>query len=46
MTAKLEAFDRQQAAPLWKSLAANPIPIDRSLQEPAKAKEEFVYFSN
>ncbi len=46
MTAKLEAFDRQQATPLWQSLAANPVPIDRTLQEPAKAKEEFVYFSN
>jgi arylsulfatase A-like enzyme len=46
MAAKLAAFDRQQATPLWQSLAANPVPIDRSLQEPTKPKEEFVYFSN
>lgn len=46
MKARIEAFNAQQAAPLWQSLAANPVPIDRSLLEPAKRNEEFVYFSN
>ena len=46
MTARLEAFNRQQAAPIWQSLAANPVPIDRTLQEPAQPNEDFVYFSN
>jgi arylsulfatase A-like enzyme len=46
MTSKLETFNRQQAAPIWQSLAANPIPIDRSLRERPRPNEEFVYFSN
>ncbi|MBM4191745.1 MAG: sulfatase [Gammaproteobacteria bacterium] len=46
MKARLEEFNKQQSAPLWQSLAANPVPIDRSSLEPPKRNEEFVYFSN
>ncbi len=46
MKSALQAFDREQAAPIWRSLAAVPIPIDRTLQELPRAGEEFVYFSN
>jgi arylsulfatase A-like enzyme len=46
MKARISAFNKEQSAPLWQSLAANAIPIDRSLEDPVKPEEEFVYFSN
>jgi arylsulfatase A-like enzyme len=46
MKERISAFNKEQAAPLWQSLAANAIPIDRSLEDPVKPEEEFVYFSN
>ncbi len=46
MKAAIVEFDSEQSPPLWRSLAAVPIPLDRTLQEPPRAGEEFVYFSN
>lgn len=46
MQAAIDRFEREQSPPLWRSLAAVPIPLDRTLQEPPREGEEFVYFSN
>lgn len=46
MKSAITGFDREQAAPIWRSLGAVAIPIDRALQDPPRAGEEFVYFSN
>ena len=40
------AFDREQAAPIWQSLAAVAVPLDRTVAELPRAGEEYVYFSN
>ena len=46
MKARIEAFNREQVAPIWQSLATNAVPIDRMLQEPQKPGEDYVYFAN
>lgn len=46
MKARLAVFDGEQAAPIWQSLAAIAVPLDRTRAEPPKPGEEYVYFSN
>lgn len=46
MKARLVEFNRQQAPPIWQSIASNAVPIDRTLQEPTRPAEEYVYFAN
>ncbi|MFZ9305479.1 MAG: sulfatase [Gammaproteobacteria bacterium] len=46
MRSRLMAFDREQAAPIWQSLAAVAVPLDRTVAELPRAGEEYVYFSN
>lgn len=42
----LDAFDRAQVPPIWKSLGAGYIPVDKTLAEPQAPGDEYVYFSN
>lgn len=46
MRAALEQFDRSQVAPMWRSLGAGYIPIDKTLADPQEPDDEYVYFSN
>ena len=46
MRSRIMAFDREQAAPIWQSLAAVAVPLDRTVTDPPRIGEEYVYFSN
>jgi arylsulfatase A-like enzyme len=46
MRAALDAFDRSQVPPMWRSLGAGYIPIDKTLADPQEPGDEYVYFSN
>ena len=46
LRAELERFDRAQVKPLWNSLGAGYIPIDKTLAAPQQPDDEYVYFSN
>ena len=46
MKATLERFDAEQAKPLWQSLGAMYVPIDRTLKEKPVRGEDYIYFSN
>ncbi|MFZ9708778.1 MAG: sulfatase-like hydrolase/transferase [Steroidobacteraceae bacterium] len=43
---KLAAYDAAQAQPLWPSLGAGYIPIDKTMGVPQEVGDEYVYFSN
>ena len=43
---QLTAWDQAQHKPLWPSLGAGPIAIDKSLRQPQAAADEFIYYSN
>jgi uncharacterized sulfatase len=42
----LDAWNRQQAAPLWPSFAELPIYIDRTIDDPVSDGDEYVYWPN
>ena len=46
MKAALADIDRQQAKPLWRTLGAGPIPLDKMLRDPQSPDDEYVYFAN
>jgi len=46
MKSRMMAFDREQAVPIWQSLAAVAVPLDRTIADPPRAGEDYVYFSN
>lgn len=46
MKARIAQFNGEQIAPIWKSLAAIEVPIDRTIKEPPTPDEDYVYFSN
>lgn len=46
MRVALENFDRSQVPPMWRSLGAGYIPIDKTLADPQAPDDEYVYFSN
>lgn len=46
LKAKLAAYDAVQAQPLWPSLGAGYIPIDKTMGMPQELGDEYVYFSN
>ena len=46
LKALIADFDKQQAKPLWPSLGEAAIPLDRTLRDPVKPGEEYVYISN
>lgn len=46
MKATLARIDAEQATPLWPSLGAAYVPIDRTLEEAPKEGEDYIYFSN
>jgi arylsulfatase A-like enzyme len=46
MKATLAEIDRQQASPLWRTLGAGYIPLDKMLRDPQAPDDEYVYFAN
>lgn len=46
LLAQLAEFNSQQKAPLWPSLVEAPILIDKPLNRPQTADDEFIYWSN
>lgn len=46
LKSKLAAYDRSQAAPLWPSLGAGYMPLDKTITMPQASDDEYVYFSN
>ncbi|MEM7018011.1 MAG: sulfatase, partial [Pseudomonadota bacterium] len=46
LRAALEAHNAEQGAPLWPSVAASAINIDRDLSQPDQLGDEFAYWSN
>lgn len=46
LLAQLAQFNSQQQAPLWPSLVEAPILIDKPLNRPQSADDEFIYWSN
>ena len=46
LKAMIKDFDKQQAKPLWPSLAEAPIPIDKNLRDKINVYDEYVYISN
>ncbi|MBF7731367.1 sulfatase-like hydrolase/transferase [Pseudomonas sp. N040] len=46
LQAQLAEFNRQQHAPLWPALLEAPILIDKPLNRPQTAADEFIYWSN
>lgn len=46
LKALLRDFDKEQAKPLWPSLAEAPIPLDKTLRDKVNADDEYVYISN
>lgn len=46
MKAQLATWDQAQRKPLWPSLGAGPIPIDKTLRAPQAPEDEYVYYSN
>ena len=44
--AQLAQFNSQQKTPLWPSLLEAPILIDKPLNRPQTADDEFIYWSN
>jgi uncharacterized sulfatase len=46
MRRALDAHDAEQAESAWPSLTESPIPIDKTLAEPAADDDEFVYWPN
>lgn len=46
MKARLEALDAEQAEPIWPSLVAPPVFIDRHLLEPRTAEDDYVHWPN
>ena len=46
MKKRLATLNAQQVKPLWPSLAEAPIYIDKTLKQPAKPGEAYVYYPN
>lgn len=46
MKATLAAIDREQSRPLWQTLGAGYIPLDKTLSDPQSPDDEYVYFAN
>lgn len=46
LRALLAAHDREQAPPLWPALLEAPVAIDRTLAQPPKPGEEYIYWAN
>lgn len=46
MKASIAAIDREQVKPLWATLGAAPIMLDKILSDPQSPDDEYVYFSN
>ena len=46
LQAQLAQFNGQQHAPLWPALLEGPIPVDKPLNRPQSADDEFIYWSN
>ena len=46
MKSQLALWESQQVKPLWPSLGAGAIAIDRTLKAKSVPNEEYVYYSN
>jgi arylsulfatase A-like enzyme len=46
LTAMIEAFQKEQVAPLWPALLEGPIPLDHPLGRPSGKDDAYVYWSN
>jgi arylsulfatase A-like enzyme len=46
MKAALAEIDRQQSRPLWRTLGAGYIPLDKLMRDPQSPDDEYVYFAN
>ncbi len=46
LKARLAAFERDQAQPLWPALIEAPIPLDKPLGRPQSPDDAYVYWSN
>jgi arylsulfatase A-like enzyme len=46
LKARLAAFDKEQAPPLWPALVEAPITLDKPLGRPQSADDAYVYWSN
>ncbi len=46
LKALLDDWNRQQRKPMWPSLGAAAIPIDKPLGQPIRAGDEYVYYAN
>ncbi len=46
LTALIDAYEKQQSAPLWPSLLEGPIRIDPPLGAPTSEGDEYVYWAN
>jgi uncharacterized sulfatase len=43
---RLDAWNREQAAPLWPSFAETPIYIDKTIDDPVTDADEYIYWPN
>ena len=46
MKRTLAAIDAEQLPPLWQTLGAGYIPLDKTLSDPQSPDDEYVYFAN
>jgi arylsulfatase A-like enzyme len=46
LRAMIIEFNKQQAKPLWPSLAEGAIALDKSLRQPQAAEDAYIYFAN
>ncbi len=46
LQARLDAFNKEQAAPLWPAMVEKPIMVDKPLNRPQTAEDAFIYWSN
>jgi hypothetical protein len=46
MKADLMAWDKAQSKPMWPSLGAGPIAIDKNLNQKIGAGDEYVFYGN
>ena len=46
MIKTLEAHQREQSEPLWPSIVEMPVPIDKTLEDPEEAHDEYIYWIN
>jgi hypothetical protein len=46
MKAKIVEFNQTQRKPIWPSMGAGAIPIDKTLKAKLTETDEYIYYSN